>query len=270
VVDSIAALRIRPETTHKFAFVSRHHLSLGEGNFSHAAARIRKHGPHALVATGLDERDTVAGRSAQDAAALEASLRLLEGSQGATVLFGVDATLIHHDPRLHPAWPLLTRYPRLSFHMPFVCKGASATDRLVAGFFAAASRVQDQGDRVDMALVEDAFYRDKVYRVRHASSEAGYELRRRRPVLQRLQPFGYVHSVSTGNRPSHSSEHALVYRFRKRFQPRPADERDSVLSCPRAELMRGMFDLVHQERRADATDASSESEAEESESDSDS
>lgn len=269
----MTALQLNSDATRGFAFVSHHHLSLGEGNFSHSAARIRKYGPHALIATELDDRYTIGSRSARDEATLSASLRLLESSPGASVLFGVDATLIDQDPRLHSAWPLLTRYPRISFHMPFVSKGASTTQRLVAGFFDAASRVQAVGDRVEMALVDDAFYRDKVYHVRTASSEAGYELRRRLPMLQRFQAFGYVHSVSTGNRPSHSAEHALVYRFRKRFQAQPASGRDPVLamSCPRAQLMCGIFDLVHQERMDgydDATDTSSDSEADEWESES--
>jgi hypothetical protein len=200
-------------------------LLLGEGNFTYAYARAKKYGEEdVFIATEYESLlPTLMAR--KDSGSLEEwreRINFIQAGGLRQIHLGIDATQIHTDPQLHPNLPLLRRYSRIHFNLPYAhaanhdkLESRAETRLLVYNFFQAASQVQRIGDRIYMALVANKWHLQTPYAIQTAAGGAGYVMKRRKKFLSRFKPDGYKHTTTHGSSSSECSRHAQEYIFHK-------------------------------------------------------
>jgi len=129
---------------------------------------------------------------------------------GCVVMSGVDATKLDTDPRFRGQ-----HFPWIHFNMPY---GLHEASRLVHGVFISTSKLQRPGDRIYMALVDNAHHRDNIYDIEAATQAAAgcprrYVLSRKKKFIDRyassekLGVDAYAHSNTLGN--YHTGRHLV-------------------------------------------------------------
>lgn len=174
-------------------------LLLGEGTLTYSEARLHKYGDgDVFIATEYASQRTIETRL--HGRRLPQRIAQIVAHADRRVYFDLDATRIDRDPRLHPRFPMLRRYSRIHFNLPYVPRSVEGTGDLVATFLLRARRLQIVGDRVYLGLVDksDHYHIDSVYRIRSASAAAGYQLVHKKHLYHRFTHHGYEHTTSVG------------------------------------------------------------------------
>jgi hypothetical protein len=172
-------------------------LVVGEGGFSFTKAFHRKHPNVKIIATAYESREEVIKYYAVP----EAEIAQLEKEEHITLLFNVDATKLHEDPRFQGK-----HFTDIYFNFPHdgeASEEKTTTPKIVAGFFKSAAQLQKEGDKIHVALPdgwneEDGWNRHAhIYRIGRACSNNHYSPVRKRRFSADRYP-GY-HHCKTGS-----------------------------------------------------------------------
>lgn len=197
--------------------IFRERLILGEADFSYTKALIKKHEnalpelPKFITATELRDKETLEAKYED----FQENIAYIQSKGGATFV-GVDAKNIQN------AFPN-KRFERIHFNAPYIKdKEATADTRnLVSGFFASASKVQNEADRVHISLVDKIdrkggryFWHGATYDIIEASAQAGYKLLKKRK-FDNTRYVGYIHKETDKNEPSPNAQYIKEFVFEK-------------------------------------------------------
>jgi hypothetical protein len=186
-------------------------LIVGEGNFTYTRALLTKHAKtHPKLGNFITTTEYKSEEKLRANPKIEDALTFLTES-GAQIIGNVDARLIgdeFSDRRFH----------RIHFNMPHDgkdCKGQTLPV-MIKKFFASAKKLQENGDRIHMALsVENESWRQAYYYgIYEASARAGYKLIKRRRFGQ-SRYSGYEHTMTTSTQSAPAAEAAREFIFER-------------------------------------------------------
>lgn len=191
-------------------------LFVGEADFSYTKAVLNKHTDDkpglgkAITATEYCKEDKL-GKYPDFKGNQEEIM-----PQGVDVVFGVDASQLLEDKAI-TSRSAKGRYQRIHFNFPFVdgdALGKGKTATMLHGFFSSASKLQETDDRVHVSLPihsptsqhpeKDIYVEGNRYAIYTASSEAGYQLYKKRwfqnakKNQDRYGSHGYKHVQTLG------------------------------------------------------------------------
>jgi len=205
-------------------YFSRHcHLLLGEHDFSFASALVERRAEHdrffsqRLIATEYQAKEAVVALNRARGQLLRSRLRNLI-DKGARIKFGVDARALEGDSHIPK------RVPNIHFNFPH--DGGSFSARtlpvLLENFFASARAVQEDGDKVFMALAQpkgkEGFYQGYYYGIFKAAAIAGYVLMKKRVFDDRRFPE-YQHSMTKHSGSAPVAKEAREFVFQRTSLP---------------------------------------------------
>ncbi|CAF0780841.1 unnamed protein product [Didymodactylos carnosus] len=185
----------------RFKIRCKKRLFVGEGDFSYARALLQKHAvkhptlPEAITATEYVSKKDLETIYSENFPENEKFLT----EEGVTLLYGIDATKLSYNIK-----GLKKRYPRIHFNFPHDKSDFKkrSLPLLIAEFFASARKLQKRKDRIHVTLPKDPekndFYLGYVYGIYDGSSNAGYQLIRKRKFEKSRYP-GYIHRITKTN-----------------------------------------------------------------------
>lgn len=193
-------------------------LILGDGNFSFTVALVGKHKDkmpklgYAIVATEYENEDALRHTFGN---VFDQNLAYLK-SHGVATIFNIDARTIDLDTKLPHK-----HFSRIHFNFPHDRSSyqARTLPKLIQDSFQRASKIQEPGDRVHMALPQPhgykrAFYQSYVYGIFQASARGGYVLKKKRKFDEKRYP-GYKHVKTSENESASVTNNSREFVFEK-------------------------------------------------------
>jgi L-rhamnose mutarotase len=191
-------------------------LLLGEGDFSYACALVKKHLEshpglgHAIVASAYESEDVLRQKYPQT---FDQHIRYLQ-ENSVRVLFIVDATTLHADPRFKD-----TTFDCIHFNFPNVpgSYNTGALSRMLGEFYRSARPLQNLKGRIYMALprppnqnhydnvnkiASNVYYKITAYNIYENTRNAGYALvKKRRFGKDRYAEYQHVQTEKSNSAP---------------------------------------------------------------------
>lgn len=198
----------------------RRRLEVGAGDFSFMSALIKKQQEHypdfakSIIATVYEKNKNELVEKYPDS--VETNIEYLR-NVGATLHINADARRLHHYKNFQGK-----RFERIHFNCPH--DGSDYKEQtlppIIRDFFASAKTLQQEGDRIHMALPKppgteyNKFYKAYIYDVYNAARNAGYRLMTKREFGSDRFP-GYEHKETKKNQSAAVTENLREYIFEK-------------------------------------------------------
>lgn len=221
----------QPQSNKPIRYKKR--LILGDGNLSYSRALSKKQRtkgldrfPEALTVTEYSDQQSLANtynlqETETDFKNFTANTRVLQ-EQGAEIILGVDATKIGLDFKER-------KFKRIHFNFPYYNDTTSTpaqkklkTRQLVGKFFESASKIQEPGNRIHMALVtgfsDPVWYESTTYGVGEFCEQYGYAFIKKHRFIDRENKRypGYFHVKTASNTSVSTAENGREFIFEKK------------------------------------------------------